>query len=90
LNGVVIPFLRLLAVLRCLCKYIRIAAVQIKVPLARSTETNNTNPHPVESTLMPFEKCTFCSEEKCTAADLELCDFTGKYFKDPRCSAAEK
>ncbi|MCX9085144.1 MAG: hypothetical protein OIN87_10145 [Candidatus Methanoperedens sp.] len=31
---------------------------------------------------MPFENCNYCSDEKCTAADLEICDFKGKDFKD--------
>ncbi|MDO9098922.1 MAG: hypothetical protein Q7U60_12485 [Candidatus Methanoperedens sp.] len=31
---------------------------------------------------MPCEKCTFCSGDKCTAADLEPCDFTGDNFKE--------
>jgi hypothetical protein len=31
---------------------------------------------------MPSEKCTFYSGEKCTAANLEPCDFEGDNFKE--------
>jgi len=31
---------------------------------------------------MPVENCTFCSDDKCTATDLELCDFAGENFKE--------
>ncbi|VVB54981.1 Uncharacterised protein [uncultured archaeon] len=30
---------------------------------------------------MPNEKCTFFSAEKCTACDLEPCDFSGDTFE---------
>ncbi len=31
---------------------------------------------------MSVEKCQFSSEEKCTATDLEPCDFKGENFKE--------
>jgi hypothetical protein len=48
------------------------------------TENNNTMlRYPIHrGSIMAFEKCNFCSGDKCTAADLEPCDFQGDNFKE--------
>jgi len=54
---------------------LRISTIHWSIYLCRGFMEKNDHEH------MQFEKCNFCSGEKCTASDLESCDFKGDDFQ---------